>query len=215
MNDVFADLLDVCVIVYLDDILIYSDDMEQHSAHVREVLRRLRQHRLYAKADKCNFHSTSVDYLGFILSLTGLTMDPAKIKVIQDWPEPRKVKDVQSFLGFANFYRRFIPRYSDIVVPLTRLTRKNTPWAFSDEARKAFSELKSAFSSAPLLSHWIPDAPVIVETDASDYTIAATLSIVDSDSQVHPVAFHSCTMTASELNYNTHDKELMAIYEAF
>ncbi|KAJ8469582.1 hypothetical protein ONZ51_g8881 [Trametes cubensis] len=128
VNDIFADMLDVCVIVYLDDILIYSDNPEQHRKHVKEVLRRLRKHRLYARADKCEFHTDSVEYLGYILSPSGLTMAELKVKAILDWPEPRKVRDIQSFLGFANFYRRFIPNYSEIVLPLTRLTRKSVPW---------------------------------------------------------------------------------------
>ena len=215
MNDIFADMLDVCVIVYLDDILIYSDNPELHREHVREVLRRLRKNGLYAGAQKCTFHANTVEYLGYILSPTGLSMDTAKVQVIQDWPEPRKVKDIQSFLGFANFYRRFIHEYSDIVVPLTRLTRKDLKWNFSNACRDAFNKLKSAFLSAPVLTHWIPDTPIIVETDASDYAIAAILSIILSDGEIHPVAFHSRTLSTSELNYDTHDKELLAIFEAF
>ena len=104
MNDIFGDLLDICVLVYEDDILIYSDDPDLHRDHVREVLRRLRKHHLYARTDKCFFHKQTVEYLRYILSPTGLTMDTKKIDVIQDWPEPQKVKDMQSFLGFANFY---------------------------------------------------------------------------------------------------------------
>jgi hypothetical protein len=138
MNDIFGDLLDVCVIVYLDDILIYSDDPKQHTEHVREVLRRLRKHGLYAKGSKCTFHTDRVEYLGFILGPDGLSMDVDKVKVIQDWPEPRKVKDIQSFLGFANFYRRFIHGYSDIAVPLVKLTRKGEPWNFDGKCRASF-----------------------------------------------------------------------------
>jgi hypothetical protein len=215
VNTVFADMLDVCVIVYLDDILIYSQDLASHKKHVREVLRRLRNHRLYAKPEKCEFHSTSVEYLGYLLSPDGLTMSSEKIQAITDWPEPRKVKDIQSFLGFANFYRRFIFNYSDIVVPLTRLTRKDAPWNFSEECRKSFEELKKAFTTAPVLTHWMPDVPIVVETDASDYAIAGILSIVCPDSELRPVAFYSRTLSAPELNYDTHDKELLAIYEAF
>jgi hypothetical protein len=111
-------------------------------------------------------------------------MSTEKVKAIQDWPEPRKVKDVQSFLGFANFYRRFIHRYSDIVVPLTRLTRKGTPWLFSDDCHSAFCLLKDAFTSAPILTHWVPDAPLIVETDASDYTISGIISIRCADEEI-------------------------------
>ena len=215
MNDIFSDLLDVYVIIYLDDILVYSDDPAKHSEHVREVLRRLRKHGLFARPDKCHFSSDTVEYLGFVLSKDGLKMDPSKVQSIQDWPEPRKVKDIQSFLGFANFYRRFISDYSDIVVPLTRLTRKGIKWNFSDAARKAFENLKSAFTSAPILTHWIPDKPIIVETDASDYALGAILSIQIDSGEIHPVAFHSRTFTAPELNYDTHDKELLAIFEAF
>ena len=119
MNDIFSDLLDVCVIIHLDDILIYSEDMSQHKAHVKEVLHRLWKNGLYAVALKCEFHKESVEYLGFILSTDGLCMAQDKVQTILDWLEPRKVKHVQSFLGFCNFYRRFIHSYSDIVIPLT------------------------------------------------------------------------------------------------
>ena len=215
MNDIFSDLLDVNVIVYLDDILIFSDDPVDHIKHVREVFRRLRLNELYARPDKCFFSKDTVEYLGFILTKDGLTMDPRKVQVIMDWPEPRKVKDVQSFLGFANFYRRFISGYSEIVVPLTRLTRKDVKWNFTDDARNSFNTLKHAFTSAPVLTHWIPGKPIVVETDASDYALAAILSIQDDTGEIHPVAFHSRCFTAAELNYDTHDKELLAIFAAF
>jgi len=194
MNDLFTDLLDVCVVVYLDDILIYSDDIAQHRKHVKEVLKRLRKAGLYAKAEKCEFHSDSVEYLGYVLSPAGLTMSDAKVKTIQEWPEPKKIKDIQSF---------------------THLTRKDTPWKFDENCRNAFNTLKKAFTSAPILTHWVPDAQLVVETDASDYALAAILSIVTKDNEVHPVAFHSRTFSAPELNYDIYDKELLAIFEAF
>src|ERR1700726_584434 len=215
MNDIFSDLLDTFMVVYLDDILIYSEDLKQHVKHVREVLRRLRENGLFLNPAKCEFHAETVEYLRFVLSPTGLSMDMAKVKAIQEWPTPRKVKDIQSFLGFANFYHHFIHGYSDIITPMTRLTRKNIPWLWSDDCQSAFDSLKSAFSSAPILSHFIPGAPLIVETDASDYAVAAILSTVTADGEVHPIAFHSCTLGVSELNYDTHDKELLAIFEAF
>ena len=215
MNDIFSDFLNVCVVIYLDDILIYLNNMSKHHQHVKEVLKCLHKAGLYAKAEKYEFHSKSVEYLGYILSPSGLTMSNDKIKIIQDWLEPMKVKDIQSFLGFTNFYCRFIFNYSDIVIPLTRLTRKDIPWKFDSSCQDAFNSLKKAFTSAPILTHWIPDAQLIVETDASDYALAAILSIVNKDNEVHPVAFHSRTFTAAELNYNTHDKELLAIFEAF
>ena len=108
VNTVFADLLDVCVIAYLDNILIYSADMAFHKKHVQEVLQGLCANGLFVKPKKCEFHTESTEYLGYQLSPSGLTMSPEKVKSIQDWPEPRKIKDVQSFLGFPNFYRHFI-----------------------------------------------------------------------------------------------------------
>ena len=215
MNNIFSNLLDVCVVIYLDNILIYSNNMSEHQQHVKEVLKRLYKTGLYAKAEKCEFHSKSVEYLGYILSPSNLTMSNNKIKIIQDWLEPKKVKDIQSFLGFTNFYCQFIFNYLDIVIPLTCLTQKDIPWKFDSSCVDAFNSLKKAFTSAPILTHWIPDAQLIVETDTSDYTLTAILSIVNKDNEVHPVAFHSHTFTMAELNYNTYDKELLVIFEAF
>jgi len=216
MNEIFSDLLDLSVLVYLDDILVYSDTLDEHRDHVREVLRQLQKNHLYAQADKCFFHVDTVKYLGYILSPNGLTMADDKVKVIQDWPEPRKIKDIQSFLGFANFYRRFIFNYSDLTVPLTCLTRKDTPWNFTKKCRTSFDTLKKAFTTAPILTQWIPGTPLIVETDASDYALAAILSTISpTNNDIHPIAFHSRTFSPPELNYDIHDKELLAIFEAF
>jgi RNase H-like domain found in reverse transcriptase len=142
-------------------------------------------------------------------------MDPAKVKVIQDWPEPRKVKDIQYFLDFANFYRQYIYNYSDIVVLLTRLTQKNIPWNFDESCKLAFLTLKQAFISAPVLTHYKFGCPLVIKTDASDYALAAILSQVESNGEIYPVTYSSQTFSDTELNYDTHDKELMAIYEAF
>src|SRR5882724_11209143 len=150
-----------------------------------------------------------------MLSPEGLTMPPYKVQIIQDWPEPRKVKDIQSFLGFANFYCHFIYGYSKITVPLTCLTHKGTPWHFSDECQSAFEALKKAFTTAPVLTHWIPDTHITVETDAYDYALAAVLSITTPDGDLNPIACHSWNFYALEINYNVHDKELLAIFEAF
>ena len=215
LNDIFADLLDVYVIVYLDDILIYSDDKENHTKHVREVLRRLREAGLYCNLPKCEFGVDTTEYLGYILTPEGFKMSPAKVSAIVDWPVPRKVKDIQSFLGFCNFYRRFIWNYSDITIPMTRLTHANIKWNWSDECQQSFETLKRAFTEAPILHHWVPDRQITVETDASDYATAAILSITGDDGDLHPVAFRSRTLGPSELNYDTHDKECLAIFDAF
>ncbi|CDO70296.1 hypothetical protein BN946_scf184603.g7 [Trametes cinnabarina] len=211
VNKVFADLLDVCVIVYLDDILIYSNSLEEHQQHVKEVLRRLQKFKLYARADKCEFHATSVKYLGYILFPEGLTMVESKVKAILNWPEPWKVRDIQSFLRFANFYRQFIHNYSEIILPLTRLTRKGVPWNFDQRCWDFFNVLKKAFTSALILHHWEPDRQITVETDASDYAIAGILLITMESGELHPIVFHSRTLSGAELNYDTHDKELLTI----
>ena len=137
-----------------------------------------------------------------------------KIHAILDWPEPLKVKDVQSFLGFANFYQRFIHNYSEITVPLTRLTWKGLTWDFNEGCHMAFRTLKEAFMSVPVLAHWKPDQQMVVETDTSDYTLVAILSAYDAEGALHPITFHSQTFTSPELNYDVHDKELSAIFEA-
>src|SRR5882672_8117250 len=150
-------MIDIIVIIYLDDILIYSDNISKHKAHVWEVLQQLCANGLFAHAEKCQFHITSCKYLRYMLSPEGLTMAPYKVQIIQDWPEPQKVKDIQSFLDLANFYHHFIYGYSEITVLLMHLTRKGTTWHFSNEFHSAFEALKKAFTTAPVLTHWIPD----------------------------------------------------------
>jgi hypothetical protein len=125
------------------------------------------------------------------------------------------VKDIQSFLSFANFYRRFIFNYLEITIPLTRLTWKGTPWNFTEECCTAFNSLKKAFTTALILTHWIPDCPLIIKTDASDYALVAILSMITPDGELHPIVFHSRTFSGAELNYEVHNKELLAIFEAF
>jgi len=142
-------------------------------------------------------------------------MSDNKVKIIQDWPELKKVKNIQSFLDFVNFYCRFIFNYLDIVILLTCLTQKDISWKFDSSCHDAFNSLKKVFTSALILTHWIPDAQLIVETDALDYALTAILSIVNEENKVYPVAFHSHTFTVVELNYNIHDKKLLAIFEAF
>ena len=141
-------------------------------------------------------------------------MSAEKVQTIQDWPKPCKVKDIQSFLGLA-FYHCFIDNYSNIITPLTQLTHKGTPWNFSDSCCSAFQKLKNAFTSALILTHWIPDALMIVETNASDYAIADIFSICCPDEEICPIVYYFQTLSALELNYDTHNKELLTIHESF
>ena len=122
INNIFSDLLDICVMIYLDNILIYSNNMSKHYQYVKKVLKYFYKASLYTKVEKCKFHSELVEYLEYILSPLSLTMSNDKVKIIQDWPEPKKVKDIQSFLDFTNFYYQFIFNYLNIVILLTHLT---------------------------------------------------------------------------------------------
>ena len=214
MNNIFHDMVNVCITIYLNDILIYSNNPTQHKKHVQKVLCCLQLHGLYAQANKCEFNTNSVEYLGYVLSPTGLSMAQDKVKTIQDWPEPRKVKDIQSFFEFANFYHHVIWNYSEITVLVTCLTRKNIPWRFSEECYTVFEDLKQAFTIAPVLTYWVPDQQIVVETDALDYALSAVLFIY-TNGDIHLVVYHSWTFTPLELNYDIHDKELLTIFKAF
>jgi hypothetical protein len=147
INDVLREYLDVRVIIYLHDILVYLTTREQHVIDVRNILQRRQQHRLWAKLEKCKFFQDTVEFLGYIITRDGIKMDDKKIKSVLDWPTPKTVRDVQAFLGFANFYRRFIRLYSKITSPITRLLRKDTPFDWNDKCDTAFKTLKTAFTT--------------------------------------------------------------------
>ena len=215
INDIFSDILDNYVVVYLDDILVFSNNKEDHTQHVREVLQRLRNNSLFGKLEKSNFHNSSAVFLGYIVSSNGIKMDPEKVEAVLSWPTPKCVKDIQSFIGFANFYHRFIKDFSKIVTPLTQLTKQNVKWSWNDSTQHAFDTLKTAFTSAPILNYFNPKLPITVETDASDFAIGAIISQKDEKGLLHPIAFYSRKFTPAELNYEIYDKELLGIVEAF
>ncbi|SGY45721.1 BQ5605_C001g00329 [Microbotryum silenes-dioicae] len=212
MNSIFRDLLDVSVLVYLDDILIFSGDECQHTRHVQEVLQRLINNKLYCNPKKCEFNRASTEYLGFIISPSGVSMSQDKVKAITSWPTPTSLKELQQFLGFCNFYRRFIEGYSRVIAPLTRLLKKNAPFLLDSAALSSLDRLKQIFTSGAILCHFNPLLPSIIETDASDFAISGILSQV-TDGHLRPVAFMSRKMLPAEQNYEIHDKELLAIVE--
>ncbi|MBW0590954.1 hypothetical protein O181_130669 [Austropuccinia psidii MF-1] len=190
VNDIFADFFDILVVVYLDDIMVFSSSQEEHVKHVASVLQRLRNNEFFAKASKCVFHASSVKYLGYVVSREGFKMDYSKVQQILNWPQPKNIKALQSFLGFANFY--------------------HSPFIFNEEALSEFQIIKEAFTTAPILSHFNPSLPNIVETDASNYAFGSVLSQVN-DSGKHPIAFDSRKLLQAELNYETHEEELLGI----
>ncbi|KAL0193294.1 hypothetical protein M9458_011590, partial [Cirrhinus mrigala] len=198
MNEIFRDMLHQFVVVYIDDILIYSNDLSSHISHVKQVLQRLKDR---------------VQFLGYYISPEGIEMDPKKVAAVQDWPTPTTVKELQRFLGFANFYRRFIKGYSQITSVLTSLlkgAKKTITW--TSAAQTVFTQLKSAFCTAPVLKHPDPNSPFIVEVDAATTGVGATLSQWHGDPPIlHPCAYFSRKLSSAEQNYDVGNRELLAI----
>ncbi|KAJ6436038.1 hypothetical protein O9K51_11434 [Purpureocillium lavendulum] len=216
INDALEGLVDITCVVYLDDILIFSENAEQHEDDVKEVLSRLRKAGLYANLSKCEFSVREVSFLGFVVDQEGIHMERERVCAIAQWPVPRSVKDVQVFLGFTGFYRRFIKNYSKIVSPLSDCLRKKAPGPsiLGPKAMQAFECLKTAFQNGPILKHFDPSRPIRVETDASQFAIGAIISQLHDD-RWHPVAFLSRKLQDAETRYAVPDCELLAITEAF
>ena len=177
---------------------------------------------------KCKFSTDTVEFLGFVIGPDGVAMESSRMEMILKWPVPCTYREIQVFLGFTNFYRRFIANYSKIATPLTALLKgskngkKTGPYILTKEAKEAFQKLKAAFATAPVLQHFDPKKPIHIETDASGFAVAAILSQPGtpmvgrrSDAHWHPVAFWSRKMTLAERNYDTHDQELLAIVKSF
>ncbi|KAK3204109.1 hypothetical protein GRF29_106g1840700 [Pseudopithomyces chartarum] len=216
VNKALHEYLDVFCTVYLDDVLVYSGgSLEEHVQHVRKVLDKMKEYRLLLHPNKCEFHTTKTEYLGFIISREGIAMDPKKVSTVQEWPQPKSVKDIQSFLGFTNFYRKFITNYSKTTAPLTEITKKEVGFKWEEKQRTAFENLKELFLSAPLLQMFDPRRKTRVETDASDYALGAVLAQQCDDEKWRPVFFHSRKFSGAELNYDVHDKELLGVVDAF
>src|SRR5208282_3656250 len=213
VNWALRDYLDEFCSAYIDDILIYSSgNRQQHREHVGKVLQRLREAGLQIDIDKCEFEVQETKYLGFIIEAgKGLRMDPEKVKAIAECEAPTSVKGVRSFLGFANFYRRFIKDFSDLVRPLTDLTHKGRHFTWSPEADTAFERLKAIFTSAPALAQFDFDRETRIETDSSGWCIGGTLQQLTDDGLWVPCAFFSKKNNSAECNYEIYDKELLAI----
>ena len=174
----------------------------------------LKEAGLYQKAEKCEFHQQEVKYLGLIVGVNGIRMDPEKVTAVKEWEAPSKLKEVQAFLGFANFYRRFIRNYSRVVQSLTKLTKKLVPFHWGPDQKRAFAELKEAFTTAPVLAHFDYEKEIVLETDASSYVSAGVLSQYDNQGILHPVAFFSKKHIPAEENYEIYDQELGAIVKS-
>ncbi|GJP84276.1 hypothetical protein CLOP_g14339 [Closterium sp. NIES-67] len=214
MNRVFRDLLDKCVIIYLDDILIYSKTREQHLKDLEAVFQRLQQHRLITKGSKCEFLKQELEFLGHVISMEGIRIDPKKLRAIQEWQAPTNLQQLQSFLGFVNYVRRFIPNMAGLTGPLTDLLQKGTFYEWGEKQQAAFEALKNLLMSPPVLRIADPERPFEVITHASDIAIGAVL-MQDFGNGLQPLAYESRKMQSAERNYPVHDKEMLAIVHAF
>jgi hypothetical protein len=213
MNDIFRDLISAGhVIVYMDDILIFTDDIATHRLITRQVLQILLDNNLSLKLEKCVFEVEEVEYLGVIIAHGTVRMDPKKVEAVASWPTPRNKKDVQQFLGFVNFYRRFVRNFARLATPLNRLCG-SSPWVWSSTEQDAFLALRKAATEGPILSLPIDDAPFRVEADSSGYATGAVLSQLQ-DNYWRPVAYYSKSLNDVERNYDIHDRELLSIMRA-
>nr|ABB47439.2 retrotransposon protein, putative, Ty3-gypsy subclass [Oryza sativa Japonica Group] len=209
MNKVFMEYLDKFVVVFIDDILIYSRTKEEHEEHLRLALEKLREHQLYAKFSKCEFWLSEVKFLGHVISAGGVAVDPSNVESVTNWKQPKTVSEIHSFLGLAGYYRRFIENFSKIAKPMTRLLQKYVKYKWSEECEQSFQELKSRLISAPILILPDPKKGFQVYCDASKLGLGCVLM---QDGKV--VAYASRQLRPHEKNYPTHDLELAAVVHA-
>lgn len=215
INSTLQEHLDNTCTAFLDDVLIDGTTRDDHRRQVNIVVEKLQKAGLQLDIDKCKFEASEVKYLGLIISRKGIEMDPQKVECIKSWKTPSCIKDIQAFLGFANFYRRFIKSFSKIALPLTELTKKNVPWSWSQKCDDAFNSLKDSFIQAPILKHFDPDRRCYVEVDSSDWAHGGILSQYGDDHLLHPIAYFSGRLTPAQVNYEIYDKELLAVVTAF
>jgi len=215
MDSIFDNMIsDTLLIGYMDNLFIFEKELGPLIANTKSVLKQLRDNDLYLKPLKCEFHKTKVEYLGMVIEEGKISMDTSKLKGIQDWPVPTTIKQVRGFLGFGNFYRRFILNFSDIARPLNELLKKDRKFDWTPECQSSFEEMKKRFTEEPVLAMPDHSRPFQIESDASKYATGAVLSQLDSNGDWHPVVFYSKTFSPAERNYDIHDRELLAIIRA-
>jgi len=214
MNAIFRDEINSGkVFIYMDDVLVFTEDLEEHRRIVGKVLAKFDENQLFLNPDKCTFKANEIEYLGLIISKDQVRMDPVKVEVVKEWPVPKNKKEVQQFLAFVNFYQRFIEGYSTVAKPLTELTGK-LEWKWEQRQADAFNNIRSCVSSAPILAMPNDDGKYRVEADSSDYATGAILSQEQAHGKWKPVAFLSKTLSETERNYQIYDKEMLAVMRA-
>ncbi|GBG58708.1 hypothetical protein CBR_g109 [Chara braunii] len=213
MNDLFRPWLDKFVVVYLDDILVFSKTLQEHQGHLRQVLEKLREANFKINAKKCEWAKTQVLYLGHVLDGDGIKPEDNKIAAIRDWPTPRTLTELLSFLGLANYYRKFVRNFSTIAAPLRRLLKKEAIWQWDRDCTSALKKLKRALIEYPVLKVADPSLPFVVTTDASQYGIGAVLQ-QDDGNGYRPVEFMSARMPSEKVVTSTYERELYALRQA-
>jgi len=212
MNNLFRDLINQGdTATFINDILVAMDTEEGHDELVEEVLKRLEENNLFVKPEKYKWKVREVEFLGVIISPKGVEMQKEKVEGVLNWPVPRNVKEVQKFLGLANYYRRFIKDFAKIAAPLHVLVRKEQKWKWEKEQEEAFGKLKRAFTTEPVLAIPDIDREMRVEADALDYAMEGVLSTKCKDGKWRPVVFISKLLNTIERNYEIHDKEMLAV----
>jgi len=216
INDIFRNLIaEGIVVVYLDNILIFTKTEEEHAQAVQWVLQVLKENKLFLRPEKCEFYKQWIEYLGLVISENKVSIDPVKVAGVREWPTPENKTDVQAFLGFMNFYWRFIQDFSAKARPLFDLTCSEKVWMWSRKEQVAFEDLRTAVTTAPVLVSSQESDPFWIEADSSDFATGAVLSQQSTtDRKWHPVAFYSKSLSSVERNYEIHNKEMLAIIHA-
>ena len=212
MNELLRDLINTGkVAAFIDDVIVEMEDKEGYDELVAEIVKRLEKNDLYVKPEKYKWKVRKVEFLGVVLGLEGIKIEEAKVKAVLDWSVPKSVKDIQKFLGLANYYRRFIEGFANVARPLHELTRKNQKWEWGLRQEKLFEALKKRFTIGPILVALNLDKKMRMEVDASDYATGRVLSMECEDSKWKPVAFLSNSLNEIERNYEIYNKEILAV----
>ena len=194
-------------LVYIDDIIIFSESIDTHIEHLNQVFQRLDKHKLRLNPAKCEFVSNKITYLGHVISADGVKPDPDKYVSVENFPIPKKVKDVRAFLGLTSYYRKFIENYARIASPINKLLKKEHPFDWNKECQESFDLLKEKLIKAPILGHFKPELPIILATDACDYAIAAILSQIQNDREI-VISYNSKSLSDRQKVYSTCEKEM-------
>ena len=213
MNEIFKEDIFKHVLIFLDDLLVYSETPAEHLEHLEKVFLKLRAAGLKLKPKKCDLFQTQVNYLGHVLDKTGIRPDPKKLEAVRDWERPMTVSQVRSFTAFCNYYRKFVKNFAEVAKPLYRLTSKGVKFTWEEEHEDAFQLLKTRLLQAPILAFPNFRHPFVIDTDASETALGAVLSQI-IDGEERPIAFESRVLSKMEVNYATTKREALGIVQA-